>query len=565
MADSERRIDRRTLLQGAAGASLGWSFKPLFGGYKMSAFLTDDALTKVAQPKLKESMTLAGKNLLAILNPEDRYLPYWEATVRKNQPAALKRWWPAHNIGRWWDAMLRLESTIGFEIPDSIERAMVENTHRFFDNPDHICLNPDPHPFHLATKDEGLIWDLHSLREGMLALHDLAKWRNDDWAVQTGRKMIRSVDEKLLDDGNWDLEKFDACQKRGKAVIHNHSPSDTHGRLIEALVWFYDATGESEALALADRLANWHFENTTLPDGGINPLGRVDHTHSYFGTLRGLLLFGRLTHQKRFAERVEKCYAANVPRIVKPSGYTSHNLVVESFGETTSPGDAAQLALWLYQEGYPSHLDDIERIVRARILPSQILQAPEIVPEANDGRDPHREIGKRIIGAFGGCTSHPHGGKLAVTDVTSADVHTLCDIYANVAPQEGSTLAVMFHLDYEDDRVRIESRRAESAHLRIDCRKVGNVAVRIPQWAPSDSLKYRVAGRSFRPVLIEGMAHFGRIPKGGVVEVEYALPERWTRETDLGVEYELKWRGDDVLGIRPNADFLPFYPDVAAE
>ncbi|MBK8024996.1 MAG: hypothetical protein IPK19_27175, partial [Chloroflexi bacterium] len=72
---------------------------------------------------LEESLRLAGKHLLGILNPEDNFLPYLQLTVKENYDAAFLRWWPAHNIGRWLDAMLRLEEAIGFEIPAEIDAA----------------------------------------------------------------------------------------------------------------------------------------------------------------------------------------------------------------------------------------------------------------------------------------------------------------------------------------------------------------------------------------------------------------------------------------------------------
>ena len=47
--------------------------------------------------------------------------------------------------------------------------------------------------------------------------------------------------------------------------------------------------------------------------------------------------------------------------------------------------------------------------------------------------------------------------------------------------------------------------------------------------------------------------------------MEYALPERRTKEKGLGAEYEIVWRGDDVVGVRPNTDFYPFYPNAPAQ
>ncbi len=508
---------------------------------------------------LKESLRLAGKHLLGILNPEDNYLPYWQLTVKPDYEAAFLRWWPAHNIGRWLDAMLRLEDAIGFEIPPEIDAAMQENARRFFENPDHISLDPNPGHLYANTGEKEPLWDLHSLREGMLALNALARWRQSDWAAAMGRKMVQSLDDKLRDDGTWALEKFDAYQQRGGEVIHNLNPSDTHGRMLEALVWFFETTGDVEVLRFADRLARWHFSNSTQPDGIIPATAIADHTHSYLGMLRGLLLYGRLTHQHEYIERVAAAYRVNVPRVVHESGYTSHNMVEESFGETTSPGDAAQLALWLAQEGYSELLDDADRLVRSRILPSQILDTPHLTPVSTSGGDIVRDLEQRIIGGYGGCHHHPHGAKRAVTDVTAADVHTLIDIYKHVAVSAGSSLDVLFHMDYEDSRVKITCRRDARGELTVTPKIDVSLAIRVPQWTPRETIGFYMGDHPLAPVIAGQFAMLGRVPAGTKVVMDYDLPVRQVKETGLGIESEILWKGDDVISIKPNTTFYPFY------
>jgi hypothetical protein len=560
-----RRFDRRTCLQGIAGAAVG-----LLAGGQVAFGGTDAAAAPEAKGReisetpltLKQSLHLAGQNLLAILDPDDNYLPYWALSVGPDYRASLDKWWPAHNLGRWLDSMLRLEETIGFEIPKEAEAAMVKNVQRFFDNPDHISLRPNPNP---QASDAGMEWDLHSLREGMLALNALARWRKSDWAATMGRQMIDSINDKLRDDGTWDVDKFVACQKRGKAVIHNFDPCDTHGRLLEALLWFFETTGDPAALRLANRIAEYHFAKSVQPDGAVSPTAKADHTHSYLGMLRGLLLYGRLTRQRAYVDRVAATCRVTVSRFVHESGYTSHNMVHESFGETTSPGDAAQLALWLCEAGSAEFLDDAERLVRARILPSQIRHTPPLRPTADDGANAHKDLEKRIIGGYGGCYPHAHGGKRAVTDVTSADVHTLVDIYRHVAVWSGACLEVFFHFDYEDSRVRIVSRREKQATVSVVPKVQTPVAIRVPKWTPRDSVRVRVGDRAYQPVFMGQFAWTGRVPAGTSVVMEYALPERRTKEKGLGGEYEIGWKGDDVVGVRPNTDFYPFYPTLPAQ
>jgi hypothetical protein len=561
----ESRFDRRTCLQGFVGATMGVLASERFlrgGAFSAETSAADSKASSLERVTLEQSLRLAGQNLLSILNPEENYLPYWELSVSPDYKAGLKRWWPAHNLGRWWDAMLRLEEAIGFEIPKNVERAMSENVRLFFNNPDHICLAP---PEKVRACGGETRWDLHSLREGLLALNALARWRKEEWAVEQGKLMIKSLDEKLRDDGSWDLEKFDVYRKRGGAVIHNLDQCDTHGRMLEALVWFFETTGELSAFRLAERIAEYHFAQTTTADGAINPAAKADHTHSYLGTLRGLLLFGRLTRQSRFIDRVEAAYRVNVPRITTEAGYTSHNMAEESIGETTSPGDVAQLALWLFEQGREEFIDDAERLVRARILPSQIRQTPPLHPAAEGGGDEYRDLEKRIVGGYGGCHGHAHGGKRAVTDVTSADVHTLVNIYQHVAVKTGDAIEVLFHFDYEDSRIRSVCRRETQAELSVTLKSDATLAVRVPGWTPRSSVRVRLGGEAYPPVFAGQFLWTGRLPAGSCVTVEYALPEKQTKEKGLRTEFEVFWRGDEVTGVRPNMDFYPFYPDAAGK
>ncbi len=551
-------LSRRRFIAGSLGAACG-----MFIPYRLiAAEIPTNPMKPITTWTLKESLHHAGNNLVAMLNPEDRQLPYWMMSCGTDYRAELARWWPAHNLGRWWDAMFRLEAAIGYEIPHKAEVAMKENTRRFFDNPDCISLNPEPAPAWLGSDEMKLIWDIHSLREGLLALHGLARWRKDDWAADMGRKMIESLESKLNVDGSWNVDAFDACKKRGRGVIHNFDPCDTHGRLIEALIWFYQATGEPAAIRFAHRLAEWHFENTTLPDGTINPKANADHTHSYFGTLRGLLLYGAFTKQHQFIDRIAATYRAVVPNIVRPSGYTSHNMVNESFGETSSPGDVVQLALMLGEHGYPEFLDDAERLVRSRLLPSQIREEPPLVPTKADGKDAHKNLAKRIVGAYGGCHSHAHGGKSAVTDVTSADAHTLADVYNRLAAVQDGVLQIVMHLDQDSKHANVICSRDVRSVVSITPKRNGPVAVRVPQWTPIDSLKVTVDGKLLEPTISGCFARTGMVHSGSKVAMEYDLPEKRTHEKGLGGEYEIAWRGDDIIGISPNSTFLPFYPSI---
>ena len=505
------------------------------------------SLDMVTRIDLRNSMEMAAVNLIANGDTSNNYLPSWSAELRVDDSVDVHRSYFSHNLGRWWDAMLRLESATGYHIPGNVEAAMLENLKMYFDNPDHFCLEP------VSSPDVKRWMDMHSLREGMLALNALVRYRNDPWAREMGHSMCLSLLRMTKDDGSWDIEKF-AQNYRDTAAIASYPKIRSDGRLIEALVWFYEATGDPEAMRAADRFARYHLKNTTAPDGSMVPQPS-SHTHSYFGTLRGLLLFGELTDQREYISTVAMTYEKTIKSLLKKSGFISHNLANDSIGETTSPGDAAQIALWLAtRHGRTEYFDDIERIVRARLIPCQItevkgLKVPEDAP--------------LLLGATGGMYKEAHGYKMATTDITAAVIHTLVDIYKNIVTSDDAGLRINLHFNYEDKKVSIASLRGKSARLTVLPKEKQNVLIRIPRWTPWDSVQITVDGKPYQPLVLGDYVFVPRDLTPAEIVVSYALPVSTQIEPTGEINYEITWRGDEVMGIWPNSSHLPFYPDFA--
>ena len=529
-----------------------------------------------SQPDLKQAMNLAGQNLTRILSSEHDQLPNFWLRVYEDYSVDHMFFLPGHNLGRWWDAMLRLENATGFAMPADVEQVMLKNTQRFFDNKDHLCLRPLDMP-----RVDGEIFDFHSPREWLLALNALIEYRKSNWAAQKARDMLASIERLLHPTESWHRDpgagiwNFAAAHRYEEAGRPDLQPPwglsaiVSHGRLIEALVEHYRLTGSPRALDLADRFARYHLTETTRPDGRYH--GRWDatedpyvmrgHTHSYLTTLRGLVLYGELVGDHRYIDAVVKTYRRTVSQIVKRSGFVSHDLGKDKadLGEVASAGDAAQIALWLAtRHGYTEFLDDVERFVRSRLLPSQITESPPLTKRNADGSplDPR----ERIVGAIGGLHRTPHGGKQSVTDVTAAALHTLLDVYHHIAVVRRDALHVNFHLDYEDENVKVESVRAERATVTMDVRNSQNLFVRVPRWTAASAVQLLVNGEAIEKHKIGDFFFVSSDRLPARVTLQYDLPIRKESETTDGVEYKLTWRGDEVIAILPNTTFYPFYP-----
>jgi hypothetical protein len=510
---------------------------------------------------LKEVMQAGAENMLNCCNPQRNYLPYFR--IGSPFGECDDHAWN-HNIGRWLDSLLRVEEAIGFKIPPDRERVMLENLKKFCENPDNLPFGPRDKWMEIEPD-----FYLHSLREYILAVNALARYRKSEWATEHGHKMLETIWRASKPDGNWNLDEFDtyvnfvAKYKTEKDKNQGFCPHSTSDRVIEALIGFHETTGDPLARKLADRFASFHLANSTNPDGSLNvaslqgqPTG---HTHSYLGGLRGLLLYGEMTKQQKYIDAVLATYLVTVRRIVRESGYACHDLEqipgkVTNVPEAASAGDAAQLAMWLaFRHGHEEFLDDAERWVRCRIVPGQI---PE--KYAKDGNG---QVDRRFLGGWG-AYHQPQGGMMCYPDVTAAVLHTLCDVYRHIAVRSGTDLKVNFHFDYEDDNVRITSRRAEEAEVSISPKNQDDVFIRIPGWTPPESVRITVDGK---PLPVKMVGRFAQVRRESLspsskILLRYALPLRTTTETINDAKCEYTWRGDDIVGVSPNTDNRPFYP-----
>lgn len=502
------------------------------------------AIAGAAQPTktpIETSMDQGAKCCLAWLNPEKDFLPTGGYEV-------------AHDTGRWWDAMLRYEAASGVRIPAQAEAAMMANLRRLTDNPAALLASGKCNP--------------HNLRETLLTYAALVRYRKSAWADAQGRKLVRTMAELLEPDGQMDYERL--AQLIGQPLTTDKlmmlrfpqgqwfNAVGSTGRALEGLVVFHAATGDAEALKLAGRLAEIHLRNSIDPSGQIRPellaADCISHTHSYCGTLRGLLLYGLATGDRRFIDAVANTYRKGLwGKAISYSGWTPHdqgktrfaNKEGEPIGEHASCGDIAQLALWLaLRDGQTDLLDDVERLVRARLLPSQIS-------------DPARPRNDGAWGVYG----HPFG-KASILDVFAAVVHSLADIHENiVTTAPDGTLSVNLHFDIETPAISIRSQRAKEATLEIKLKEARALRIRVPGWATKSSVHLTVDGKDL-PLTWDGSYLLVAKGTGQIIQLRHDLPEKQTTE-EMPVshrQFHLSWRGDEVITCDPP---VPIYPAQA--
>ncbi|HSI15740.1 MAG TPA: hypothetical protein VK961_27075 [Chthoniobacter sp.] len=502
---------------------------------------------------LRVSMDRAAKCCLAWLNPEEEWLPTGGYEV-------------AHDTGRWWDAMLRYEAATGVRIPEQAEAAMMKNLRTLTDNPAALLMNTA----RLPGPAEKIKVNPHNLRETLLAYTALFRHRKSDWAYEQGCKLIDAVAGVLGADGQMDYEKLatiaggpltkDPLMIQRSPAGEWFNATATTGRALEAIVWFHEATGYAAAQTLAQRLAEVHFRQSIDPSGEIlaelRDPAHVGHTHSYCGTLRGLLLFGLGHGEGNYVDAVAATYRRGLwGSAISHSGWTPHDQGKSRFhgpegdpvGEHASCGDVAQIALWLaLRAGQTDLLDDVERLVRARLLPSQIV----------DAKQPRRD------GAWG-VYAHPFGYG-AILDVFAAVLHSLADFHEQIVTTTAAgEVSVNLHFDSDAPSIKVTATRDQKATLTLLPKESSALRVRVPAWAPRDSLQW-TAGDQPLPVNWDG-AYLTLARKdvvaGRLITLQHDLPPRQTTE-EMPVshrKFQLSWQGDDVVSCEPK---VPIYANA---
>ena len=200
--------------------------------------------------------------------------------------------------------------------------------------------------------------------------------------------------------------------------------------------------------------------------------------------------------------------------------------------------------------------DDVERLVRSRLLPAQITPL-----DAEDSANADVSLSPRQLGGWGS-HAQPYT-KGCILDVAAAVMHTLADIYGSIATRGGLGLAINLHLTADTPLAEVVSVRETEALLTVRPYAPDNVLVRMPAWVPRGSVQLSVNGSPCTPQTIGPWLFVPRetLRPGSRIEFRHALPTRTTTETwPSGRSYRLRWRGDQVVAVAPRDTPLAVYP-----
>lgn len=449
----------------------------------------------------------------------------------------------AHNAGRWWEAVLCLENSVGMLIPPHVEKGMLLNLRALMSNPYGLLLN-DPEITGKACLN------YHNLREGLLSLSALVRFRESHWAKNCGERLVDTIDRRFFLSS---LSDETICEQLGIPLtpdpMTNRKSEDpypyqdatpTTGRAIEGLLEFYNATNSENTFQVLQKAVRFHRENALCADGSAPDwllcCSHVGHNHSYLGTVRGLLRYALQFKDEELKKTVYLTYKNSIlQNNCTYSGFAPHDLgklrfpddLGDPLGDHASCADIAYIAFLLGTNGYPELLDDTERFLRARLFRSQIMSGTQ----------------KGAWGIYGG-----YFGNGVVMDVYALIAATLSDIYNHHIETKENGTYVYLLFSGETETVSVNAFRSDTCqYVHLCAKKDGVFFIRIPAWCDSSSLMVTSSGISV-PFCRNGSFLIFDLKESMDACISFDLPvwesDEYTMVSRTG--YHICWCGDEI-------------------
>lgn len=474
----------------------------------------------------------------------------------------------AHIPGRWLNALLFAQDVLG--IP--ADAGAVENLRRWAcrsltdaDIGFPACLDLTG----MTAKKET---DLHNLREVMHALYALVRYRGDEEARALGLSLIDRVD-RYFDDEACALREADYVRDTGARVqcwsgTHRYrSPFPvTFGRYIGPLVKFFLATGEPAALRQALRLKDACFAHVLGAEGDYDVEVFGGHTHSTTATISSLALLGEVTGDRTILERVRRFMENGLSQIAVDFGWCIEGYQrADCVGEVNNTADILETCLILARAGYVGYFARAERILRAHLLPSQLLDT-RFVPADDDPTHVERyRLNERARGAFGFPCPYGHeyepGAPVSFNwDIVGGATEGLCEAYRACVSRSGRLVSVNLLFDADDADLTFTSPYGAEDTAMLTLKSAGAcVRVRVPSRCAAVMTEGCEGVRHGEWLYLSGLR------AGDRAKLRFRF-ERQREDVHFRQHcFSVAWRGEEVRAMDAPGKRLKFFPPMDAE
>jgi hypothetical protein len=252
--------------------------------------------------------------------------------------------------------------------------------------------------------------------------------------------------------------------------------------------------------------------------------------------------------------------------------------------ETCSLVDLIATGITLARSGYTQYWGAVEKFIRNHLTESQLLDL-DWVEKWEDktldepGYKTYYKVAERTRGAFAGysapndfCCDVNHGrghtSDLQLCCIGSGS-RALFLAWNNIVSENKGTVRVNLLLNRGSRWLDVSSYLPHEGRLDLDINQdIENLEVRIPEWAGFNKVIVerelggevkKQTGKDHSVWVKDCFLRIGAVQKGEKITITFPLSEYRTIEKAIGQEFEVKWRGDDVVHISPEGRYKPLY------
>ncbi len=506
---------------------------------------------------LREPMALAAWAIPPRLDPQMEYRPWFMLRGRGGIPVEPEHagWDLGDMTGRYLEALI-LARRMGIRAPELSEaEARLQQFLLKILGTDGLVHDPK----------SGIID--HSFSQGS-ALFGLLAWFED-----TGDPEVRRRIERLISAQLKRAERQDGMLIDRSVKLAESSGSHLAGYQIFPIIRFYELTGYSDALTLAEGLTRWALADPVLgPDGAITQARSWEgHIHSWLETLAGCMRTARNSPSLDREKIVQRCRATY--DWVRRSNATSFGwfatYVTGGSCETCGISSAIRLALELSAAGYPEYLDDVDRFVRNQVLAAQFRD----LSAYQDGTNCATPL---LLGCFDSqCMPNGHLGTRGGEDVgivegccLNGGMRALFLAWEAIATVDENGSTVNFGLSRSAPSCDVTGYEPLEGRVDVIPRVPGSLRVRVPAWVNPVSISVSStnsagANEDVHWKFQTPFVVFGSVHQASRVSVRYPLRQKDEEVVAGGQSFQVHWRGNVVMGVEPPGRREPTYRNTS--
>ena len=361
-----------------------------------------------------------------------------------------------------------------------------------------------------------------------------------------------------LQDGGFNMEYHTG---RGEQPIRN-------GVILYPLVQRYALTGDEVALDLAKGYVNYLLGSSRYFSYNMEFYG---HVHSSVWVASGMVMLGRLIGEELYIKKGKEIYDY-VKKDSSSFGWVPEFMrwkpMAEENCETCCIKDAIECAYELVQCGYEEYWQDINLYVRNMLVENQVRHTKYVVVDntLEDDKEKgitYKNMNTRMIGGFSGGTKPT---TMSLTKFRS--IAGCCAGFGPIGLWKAWNLSVMetenrvtvnIPLNKEVATAVVKNLYPNEGGVVVTAKVDTEVGFRYYDYmGAKEDIKFTVNGEEVEATL-DGNVFVVAAKAGDVVAYSHAIENVTKPEFVCDREYEVIWRGPDVVDILPHGEHMRLF------